>query len=173
MFSFLEKKAMQFARTVSPISPLKLFRADQDMKLAGTKSFVDHIHTLSEGASFGEKAERWWNGHYLDSYAKGAKTKTFSDSYMKRVEANKFARRATVGLLGGATVGTVALGEDNPVSKFSSAAVGIGGSALAAGGLVAAGKKFGMPGGGKAAGAGLIALTAYNFLQRGDQIGPL
>lgn len=173
MFNFLEKKALQFARAVSPISPLKLFRANQDMKLAGVTSFSDHVHTLSGNASFGEKAERWWDGHYLDTFAKGKASKNFSDAYMKKVESNRTIRRASVGLLGAATVGSVALGEDNPVPKFSSAAIGIGGTALGAGGLMLAGRNMGKPMAGKIAAGGLVALTAHNFSKRGDQLGPL
>jgi len=180
--NYARKAGAQFVEHMSPIS---MFNIEQTKKLgadavnitlqrnSNPAQWAKRVarHKASSEIPLGARVQGYFNGINPANMVQAADV-TSTDLFKKVAAQRATTRRMTVGVLGAATIGSLALGRGNAVTEGGTAGVTAGGVGLAASGIAAVGHRMGNNAVGGAGAAALVGWTALNMYRSGDNWGP-
>lgn len=193
--SFGQSLRRGVAGYVDAINPIRTFASQQRRKLAAEigKAGVGFErraarNTVAKSIPMGKRMSAYFNGYNMDdivpSGVRGvARMDRHSALYSQVAAKRALTRKVTAGVLGAATIGTLAFGRDNIVSEGGISGTAIGATGLAAGGIASLGAKRTITSAkgvktaianpfAAAGAAALVGFSAINMYRSGDQWGP-
>lgn len=176
------------ANLINDLSPISLFNMQQARKLGADLAHMPMPKArgmsgrkfraeMAGHLPFGDRIKAYWNGYNLEDMVRNGRLNkprmAIKGGYYEKVAAQRATtRRVAMGVLGSATLGTLAFGSNNAISAFGQMGLTGAATTVAAGGMAEFGSVKGSPRMGAAAGGALLGWTALNALRAGDNIGP-